>query len=72
MKVIDETNHNFSLEFVDNGAILTYDDNSKQVVQTLNDKEVFNFIAQDMHDGLKDMKANTNNYYIEIKIKAKE
>lgn len=32
-KVVDETNHNFSLEFVDNGAILTYEDGMRCVVQ---------------------------------------
>lgn len=71
-KVIDEINHNFSLEFVDNGAIITYEDGMRCVVQG-GDKEIFAFIGED----LKGATLNANlasylDYDFEITIKAKE
>lgn len=70
-KVIDETNHNFSLEFVDNGAIITYDDGMRCVVQGKDD-QVFNFIGNDLKGAIDNMSVQTCDYDIEITIKAKE
>lgn len=69
--IVDETNHNFSLEFVDNGAILTYDDGMRCVVQG-GDKEIFAFIGEDLKGAVANMSVQTCYYDIEIKIKAKE
>jgi hypothetical protein len=71
MKVIDETNHNFSLEFVDNGAILTYEDGMRCVAQG-GDKEIFDFISEDLKGAIANMSVQTCDYDIEIRIKAKE
>ena len=69
--IVDETNHNFSLEFVDNGAILTYEDGMRCVVQG-GDKEIFAFIGEDLKGAIANMSVQTCDYDIEIKIKAKE
>jgi hypothetical protein len=69
--IVDETNHNFSLEFVDNGAILTYDDGVRCVVQG-GDKEIFAFIGEDLKGAIANMSVQTCDYNIEITIKAKE
>lgn len=69
--IVDETNHNFSLEFVDNGAILTYEDGMRCVVQGV-DKEIFAFIGEDLKGAIANMSVQTCDYDIEIKIKAKE
>lgn len=71
MQVIDETQHNFTLKFVDNGAILTYDDGMRCVVQG-RDEQVFNFIGDDLKSAIANMSVQTCDYDIEIKIKAKE
>ena len=71
MKVIDETNHNFSLEFVDNGAILTYEDGMRCVAQG-GDKEIFAFIGDDLKGAINNMNVLTCDFDIEITIKAKE
>lgn len=70
-KVVDETNHNFSLEFVDNGAIITYEDGMRCVVQG-EDKEIFAFISEDLKGAIANMSVQTCDYDIEITIKAKE
>lgn len=69
-RVVDEKNYNFSLEFVDNGAIITYDDGMRCVAQG-GDKEIFAFIGEDLKSAIANM-AQTCDYDIEIKIKAKE
>ena len=71
MQVIDETNHNFSLEFVDNGAILTYEDGMRCVAQG-GDNEIFAFIGEDLKSAIANMSVQSCDYDIEIKIKAKE
>lgn len=70
-RVVDETNHNFSLEFVDNGAILTYEDGMRCVVEG-GDKEIFAFIGEDLKDAIANMSVASCDFDIEIKIKAKE
>jgi len=71
-RVINETTHNFSLEFVDNGAILTYEDGMRCVVQG-KDEDVFAFIGEDLKGATLNAKlASYLDYDFEIKIKAKE
>ena len=70
-RVIDETITAFDLEFVDNGAILTYEDGMRCVVQG-GDKEIFAFIGEDLKGAIANMSVQTCDYDIEIKIKAKE
>lgn len=70
-RVIDDTQHNFTLEFVDNGAIITYEDGMRCVVQG-GDKEIFAFIGRDLDRIISNMSVNALNYDIEITIKAKE
>lgn len=70
-RVIDDTQHNFTLEFVDNGAIITYEDGMRCVVQG-DDKEVFAFIGKDLNGAISNMTRDALNYDIEITIKAKE
>lgn len=70
-RVVDETKHSFSLEFVDNGAIITYDVGMRCVVQG-DDKEIFAFIGEDLKRAIANMCGQTCDYDIEIKIKAKE
>lgn len=70
-RVIDDTQHNFTLEFVDNGAIITYEDGMRCVVQG-DDKEIFAFIGKDLNGAISNMTRDALNYDIEITIKAKE
>ena len=63
----------FDIEFVDNGAILSYDDSMKQVVQSIDDKVVGAFIGEDIMCAINaDLDEAPNGYHIEITIKAKE
>lgn len=71
MQVIDETQQNFTLEFVSNGAVLTYEDDTRCVVQG-NEKEIFAFIGDDLKSVISNMSVDVLNYDIEITIKAKE
>lgn len=63
----------FDIEFVDNGAILSYDDGMKQVVQSIDDKVVGSFMGDDIMGAINAcVDEAPNGYHIEITIKAKE
>lgn len=63
----------FNIQFVDNGAILSYDDGMCQVVQSIDDKVVGAFIGEDIMGAInEDCDEAPDGYDIEITIKTKK